>query len=194
MEIVMAKTYDIIYADPPWDYAGQTQHGGAGSPDSGGALKHYPTMTLQEMIDQIVVPAEDNSLLYMWTSSPHLDQAIQLGVGWGFKYATVAFVWHKGKTNPGFYTMSQCELCLVFKRGKIPTPRGSRNERQFLQETRTVHSKKPDEIRRRIERMHPQQTRYEMFARQVTPGWDCEGNQTNTFEYNTKYEELFVEL
>lgn len=190
----MAKTYEIIYADPPWDYAGQTQHGGAGSPDSGGALKHYPTMTLQDMIDQIVVPAEDNSLLYMWTSSPHLDQAIQLGAGWGFKYATVAFVWHKGKTNPGFYTMSQCELCLVFKRGKIPTPRGSRNERQFLQETRTVHSKKPDEIRRRIERMHPQQTRYEMFARQVTPGWDCEGNQTNTFEYNTKYEELFVEL
>jgi N6-adenosine-specific RNA methylase IME4 len=182
----MSKLYDIIYADPPWDYAGQKQHGGKGAGDSGGAIEHYPTMTVDEMIEQIQVPAADNSLLFMWTSSPHLDQAIKLGTGWGFKY-----VWYKEKTNPGFYTMSECELCLVFKRGKIPNPRGSRNERQFLSELRKEHSRKPEEIRKRIERMFPKQTKYEMFARKVTPDWDTFGNQTNTFEHQTKFEELF---
>jgi len=113
--------YEIIYADPPWDYKGQTQHGGKGNPDSGGAIRHYPTMTVPEMIENIHIPAADNSLLFMWTSSPHLDQAIDLGKGWGFKFATVAFVWDKQRVNPGFYTMSQTELCLVFKRGKIFT-------------------------------------------------------------------------
>ena len=190
----MNKTYEIVYADPPWDYNGQSQHSGSAGVETGGAATHYPTMTVQQMIDRISVPSADNCLLYMWTSSPHLPQAIQLGNGWGFDYATVAFVWHKGKTNPGFYTMSQCELCLVFKKGKIPSPRGSRNQRQFLEETRQQHSRKPDEIRKRIERMHPQQTKYEMFARQVTPGWDCEGNQTNTFEYNTQFDTLFDTL
>ena len=173
--------YEIIYADPPWDYKGQRQHGGAGNPDSGGAILHYPTMSVKEMISEITVPAADNSLLFMWTSSPHLDQAIQLGTGWGFKYATVAFVWHKDKTNPGFYTMSQCELCLVFKRGKIPTPRGARNIRQFLQETRREHSRKPDEIRHRIEQMFPTQSKLEMFARTTSPGWAVWGNQTEKY-------------
>ena len=187
----MQKTYEIIYADPPWDYNGQSQHSGTAGELTGGAATHYPTMTVDAMIKDIEVPGADNSLLYMWTSSPHLPQAIKLGEGWGYDYATVAFVWHKGKTNPGFYTMSQCELCLVFKRGKIPQPRGSRNQRQFLESMRQQHSRKPNEIRQRIEKMHPTQTKYEMFARQVTPGWDCEGNQTNTFEYSTAFDRLF---
>ena len=175
------KNYEIIYADPPWDYKGQTQHGGKGTNDTGGAIKHYPTMTLKQMIEEIEVPAEDNSLLFMWTSSPHLDQAIELGQGWGFQYATVAFVWDKQKVNPGFYTMSQCELCLVFKRGKIPTPRGARNIRQFISEARREHSRKPDEVRTRIEQMFPTQSKLEMFARTSTPGWDVWGNQTDKF-------------
>lgn len=175
------KKYEIIYADPPWDYKGQTQHGGKKTSDTGGAIRHYPTMTVKEMIEEITVPAEDNSLLFMWTSSPHLDQAIKLGEGWGFKYATVAFVWDKVKVNPGFYTMSQCELCLVFKKGKIPYPRGSRNVRQFISEERREHSRKPDEVRTRIEQMFPTQSKLEMFARTTTTGWDVFGNQVNKF-------------
>ena len=174
------QKYSIIYADPPWDYKGQKQHTTVG--DSGGAISHYPTMTVQEMIDTIDVPADDDCLLFMWTSSPHLDQAIKLGEGWGFQYATVAFIWDKVKVNPGFYTMSQCELCLVFKKGKIPQPRGARNIRQFLSEERREHSRKPDEIRTRIEEMFPTQSKLEMFARTKRDGWDVFGNQTDLFE------------
>lgn len=174
--------YDIIYADPPWDYKGQTQHGGKGNPDSGGASLHYPTMTVDDMIADITVPANDDALLFMWTSSPHLDQAIKLGQGWGFKYATVAFVWDKQRVNPGFYTMSQTELCLVFKRGKIPTPRGARNVKQLVSEMRREHSRKPDAVRSGIEQMFPTQTKLEMFARTQTPGWAVWGNQISKFD------------
>tara|TARA_B100001094_G_scaffold148071_1_gene143409 strand:+ start:518 stop:1099 length:582 start_codon:yes stop_codon:yes gene_type:complete len=167
--------YDIIYCDPPWDYKGQLQH--TKTTTSGGAKTHYPTAELSVMktwaIEKI---AKDDCLLFMWTSSPHLDQAIELGKAWGFSWATVAFVWEKEKPNPGFYTMSSVEMCLVFKRGKIPSPRGTRNERQFLSEKRKKHSAKPNEIRDRIYRMFPTQKKIELFARRKTKGWTVWGN------------------
>ena len=170
------ERFGILYADPPWDYKGQLQHAGAGSGDSGGAIRHYPTVTLAALKELGVrrIAAED-SLLFLWATSPHLDQAMDLGKAWGFDWATVAFVWDKVRVNPGHYTMSQCELCLVFRRGRIPTPRGARNERQYLREPRGPHSTKPDEVRRRIERMFPEQKKLELFARRRVPGWDAWG-------------------
>ena len=169
-------TFDIIYADPPWDYKGQLQHAGAGSRDTGGARRHYPTVTLDHL-KNLAVPdiAADDCLLFMWATNPHLDQAIDLGKSWGFAWATVAFVWDKVRVNPGFYTMSQCELCLVFKRGKIPHPRGARNVRQFLSAKRGPHSEKPAEVRARIERMFPKSKKIELFARRRTDGWHAWG-------------------
>ncbi len=175
------KQYDIIYADPPWDYKGQLQHTGSGGRDSGGAIKHYPTVTASEMAAwNISVICEENCLLFMWSSSPHLAQAIELATRWGFQWATVAFVWDKLAVNPGFYTMSQCELCLVFKRGKIPQPRGARNIRQLVQAKRTRHSEKPDEVRERIEKMFPHHRKIELFARKQIQGWDVWGLDIQT--------------
>ena len=169
--------YAIIYADPPWDYKGQLQHAGPGSGDSGGAIRHYSTVRLADLkgLDVASIAADD-SLLFLWATSPHLDQAIELGKAWGFDWATVAFVWDKQRVNPGFYTMSQCELCLVFKRGRIPAPRGARNARQLVSERRTDHSRKPIEVRRRIEEMFPRQRKIELFARDSDiHGWDTWG-------------------
>ena len=174
-----AARYDIIYADPPWDYRGQLQHAGAGSPDTGGAARHYPTVVLGNLAKlDVASVAADNSLLFLWATSPHLDQAIDLGKAWGFAWATVAFVWDKMRVNPGFYTMSQCELCLVFKRGKIPTPRGLRNVRQLVSAKRGPHSAKPEEVRQRIEAMFPAQRKIELFARHRVAGWESWGLET----------------
>ena len=171
--------FEIIYADPPWDYRGQLQHAGAGSRDTGGAVRHYPTVVLGDLSNlDIASIAAENSLLFLWATSPHLDQAIDLGKAWGFAWATVAFVWDKVRVNPGFYTMSQCELCLVFKRGKIPTPRGKRNVRQLVAAKRGPHSVKPEEVRRRIEAMFPSQRKIELFARQRVAGWEPWGLET----------------
>ena len=168
--------YEVVYADPPWDYKGQLQHAGPGSADTGGAIRHYPTITLAGLKRlEVASIAADDSLLFLWSTSPHLDQAIELGKAWGFEWATVAFVWDKVRVNPGFYTLSQCELCLVFKRGRIPSPRGARNVRQLVRSRRGPHSAKPSEVRERIEAMFPRQRRIELFARTEAPGWDSWG-------------------
>jgi N6-adenosine-specific RNA methylase IME4 len=174
----MSKKYQIIYADPPWDYKGQTQHTGKGGQSSGGSVKHYGTLKLAQLkmldIDSI---ADKDCLLFMWSTNPHLDQAIELMKSWGFQWATVGFVWNKDRVNPGFYTMSQCELCLIGKRGKIPRPRGARNIRQLVISLREAHSRKPDEVRKRIEEMFPYQNKVELFAREALPGWDVWGDE-----------------
>jgi len=173
--------FSVIYADPPWDYAGRTQHTDGEFKEGMSAKDHYPTMSLDKLKALKVADiCEKDSVLFLWTSSPHLPQALEVMKSWGFEYKTVAFVWDKHKTNPGYYTLSQCELCLVGKRGKFPQPRGSRSERQFLSEMRRAHSQKPDEIRNRITRMFPTQKKVELFARTVPDGWSVWGNQVES--------------
>ena len=134
-------------------------------------MRHFPTVPLGDLKQLPVVDiASTDSLLFMWATGPHLDQAIELGRSWGFAWATIAFVWDKCKVNPGYYTMSQCELCLVFKRGRIPTPRGKRNIRQLVTAERQAHSAKPEEVRRRIDAMFPEATKVELFARDIPDG------------------------
>ncbi len=175
------KKYSVIYLDPPWDYKGQKAHNG--STTTGGAASHYNVLTLNEL-KALDIPSisEKNCCMFMWVGSPLLDQAIELGKAWGFKFKTVGFVWHKEALVPGYYTMSSCELCLVFTRGTIPKNRGTRNERQFLSEKRSRrHSEKPHEIRERINRMFPSEhhLKIELFARHTTSDWDVWGNDPN---------------
>ena len=171
--------FQIVYADPPWSY-GNVIHSPEGSVNSAAKL-HYPTLSKEEIcalpVKQIVAP---DSLLFLWATGPMLADAIEVGNAWGFAYKTVAFVWNKERVAPGHYTMAQTEFCLVFKRGKIPQPRGTRNERQHLAEKPAEHSRKPAEIRRRIERMFPDflMAKIELFASGPVPGWSVWGLQS----------------
>lgn len=177
----MPPRFSIVYADPPWDYKGQRQHAGAGSSDTGGAIAHYQTVTTRDLKGlQVAAVCEPDALLFLWTTNPHLDQAIDLMRCWGFRWATVGFVWDKMRVNPGFYTMSQCELVLIGKRGRIPKPRGARNVRQLVQAKRGAHSVKPAEVRARIETMFPEQRKLELFARQRSPGWSVWGDEVES--------------
>lgn len=172
------KKYDIIYADPPWFYRGRKQFGFAGDVvvDTGGAIKHYLTMTKKEIANlPIQKISKENALLFIWIPGPILLDGIDVIKVWGFEYKRDAFQWDKQRTNPGYYTLSQIETCYVAKRGKIPQPRGSRNERQFHSELRGEHSAKPTEIRDRITKMFPTQDKIELFAREVADGWDAVG-------------------
>jgi N6-adenosine-specific RNA methylase IME4 len=172
--------FGIIYADPAWSYRGRKQFGFAGDVgvDTGGAINQYETLSVEEICSLRVADiAANDALLFLWATSPLLPDAMQVMDAWGFDYATVGFVWDKQRTNPGYYTLSQCELCLVGKRGRIPSPRGSRNERQFLSEKRGPHSAKPDEVARRIEAMFPAQAKVELFARRHRAGWASWGNE-----------------
>ena len=180
------KKYSIIYADPPWHYNGKMQFDRSGiSKENPGwerdifissACFKYPTLPTKELkklpVENI---AKDDALLFMWSTNPHLDQAISLGKAWGFEYKTVAFVWNKMKHNPGQYTLSYCELCLLFKRGRIPRPRGARNVKQLVEIRREKHSRKPEEVAEGIMLMFPEQSKIELFARGKRNGWDSWG-------------------
>lgn len=181
-----SREFDIIYADPPWDYNGKLQFDKSSRAAEeidlnrnifiSSACFKYPTLKLDQLrqmpVDQI---SKKNCLLFLWATSPHLAQAMTLGQSWGFEYRTVAFVWDKMCHNPGKYTLSNCELCLVFKKGKIPQPRGARNVQQLIRSPRRAHSMKPDEVRDAIVRMFPTQDRIELFARSASKNWTAWG-------------------
>ena len=176
------KKYNIIYADPPWEYKQKQinfQHYDEGKKYINSVNEHYPTMTKKELFDMkdvIQNITDKDCLLFMWATCPNLDLAVDLGREWGFEFKTVAFVWDKQRTNYGFYTLSQCELCLVFKKGKIPKKQIS-NVKQLLSKHVGKHSAKPKEIRDRIDLMFGIYPRIELFARQTCEGWDCWGNE-----------------
>lgn len=76
--------------------------------------------------------------------------------------------------------MPQCELCLIFKKGKIPADRvRNPGTKQFVSEKISRHSAKPIEIRKRIEQMFPTSKKIELFARESVDGWDCFGDEIN---------------
>jgi len=179
----LEKQYQIIYADPPWSYKQSQinfQSYDNGKKYINKVTEHYKTLT-NENIKQLPVEqlAGINCLLFLWVTSPNLDIGIDVGKSWGFQYKTVAFVWDKQRTNYGFYTLSQCELCLVFKKGCIPK-KSVNNIKQFLSEKLGKHSEKPKEIRNRIAMMFPTQNKIELFARQKTEGWDVWGNEVES--------------
>lgn len=173
----MVGKYSIIYADPPWDYGNTKNHNGQ---FWGMADKHYGVMKLNSIkklpVKQI---AEDNCFLFMWTTSPFLEKAFEVIKAWGFKYATVGFVWVKTRNNSneirrdglGKYTISNAEYCLIARRGKYW--RQARNVQQVILSPKTIHSKKPCEIKNRIVSLCGDLPRIELFARNQTDGWDA---------------------
>lgn len=175
--------YDVIYADPPWDYGGKMQYDKSTIKSenvdfqrkiflSSAAFK-YPTLKLNQL-KELDIPSitADDCLLFMWTTGPQMANSIELGEAWGFKYKTVAFVWDKMVHNPGRYTLSQTEFVLAFKHGKFPSPRGARNVRQMVEIHRGKHSVKPIKVINGITEMFPTQKKIELFARNNYFGWD----------------------
>ena len=178
--------FSVIYADPPWSYGdkgfGKRPNGslkGAFAPEAG----KYPTMPIGEIKALNVQGLADNDCaLFLWATSPLLPEALQTIQAWGFKFKTIAFCWSKvsvtGKelANLGQWTMGNIELCLLGTKGS--PKRLVRNVRQLVVAERTEHSRKPEEVRRRIEVLIPG-PRIELFARSINPGWEAWGNEVD---------------
>ena len=160
------KKYRVIYADPPWSY-GDKRKG------FGGATDHYPTMTLDEICD-LPVPAEDNAVLFLWTTSPLLEDSFDVVNSWGFRYKS-SFVWDKIAPNMGHYNSVRHEFLLVCVKGSC-TPDTPKLYDSVISIERTEHSRKPKEFRDMIDTLYPLGERLELFAREAPEGWDVWGN------------------
>lgn len=182
------KKYQIIYADPPWDYGNTKNLKGQ---FWGMADKHYPVMKLKDIKELPINDlADEDCYLFLWTTSPFLEKSFEVIKAWGFKYATVGFVWVKMKNDMsairgdglGKYTISNAEYCLIARKGKYN--REAKNVKQIVMTPKQEHSKKPEEVRDRIIALCGDIPRVELFARQEVNGWDCWGNEVHKDENN----------
>lgn len=115
---LVGEDYEVIYADPPWQYADRNCNGSA--------EQHYRTMPLDAIkalpVSQI---AADDAVLLMWATWPLMPEAMELITAWGFKYKTIGFNWIKrNRSDCGFFfglgrwTRGNAEPCLLATRGK----------------------------------------------------------------------------
>lgn len=194
------KKYDLILADPPWQYNNKASNGAA--------TNHYNTTDLYSLtrlpIDKI---ASENSVLCMWYTGNFALEAIKLSEAWGFKVKTMlGFVWVKlnknagnridkkppedffdfmetlnneTKINGGNYTRANAEICLIAVRGN-GLPRQSASVRQIIYSCLGEHSEKPKEVHHRLEELYGNVPRIELFAREKFGDWDVYGDQVKS--------------
>ena len=136
-------------------------------------------MTLDEICNMPVsnISAKD-SILFLWTTSPKLEEGLKVLNSWGFKYTTCA-IWDKQKKGLGYYFRQNHEILLIGKRGNIPTPDPKDRPDSIVSIPKDKHSAKPLEFHQIIENMYPDFSRIELFCRDPQPKWDVWGNQSN---------------
>lgn len=177
------KKYQIIYADPPWNFSGYVRENknGISRPQI-----PYQMMTNEEImrlpIRNIV---DNNAILFLWVVDSRIKIINELMTSWGFTYKTVGFVWNKiAKTTNGVnatfskYTRKSCEFLFIGTRGKCLATNHTQN--QYFPKVKTRHSEKPEEIKSMILKMCGDLPRIELFARTKTEGWDVWGNEVES--------------
>ena len=179
--------FGAIYADPPWHFDVWAE----GS--NRNAASKYTTMDAKGIAALPVGElASPDCALFMWIVWPRLYESLEVMEGWGFSYKTCAFSWIKAdgrqvsfiadetpvQVGLGYWTRANSEVCLLATRGK--PKRLNADVRQAIIEPRRQHSRKPDCVPSRIERLVAGPY-LELFARTSRPGWTVWGNQTDKF-------------
>jgi N6-adenosine-specific RNA methylase IME4 len=179
--------FGAILADPPWHFDVWAE----GSARNASAK--YKTMTADEIAAMPVADlAAPDCALFMWMVWPRLHEAVKVIESWGFTYKTCAFNWIKANTSQidmfredadvfagmGYWTRANSEACLLATRGK--PKRLNADVRQGIIAPRREHSRKPDGVHERVERLVGGPY-LELFARQKRAGWTVWGNQTDKF-------------
>lgn len=170
--------FNIIYADPPWRYKVYSKKGRGRS-----AENHYNTMSHEDIYNLDVASlAMEDCILFLWVTFPNLLVGLETMKRWGFTYKTLGFCWVKrNKKSPnwfwglGFWTRANPEICLIGTKGH--PKRVSKAVHSVIDLPIEKHSKKPDEVRKRIIELCGDLPRVELFARETHEGWVCLGNE-----------------
>lgn len=175
--ISAGQQFSVIYADPPWEFK---VYSGEGKTRS--AENHYDTASLQKIkslpVGQL---AEKDCALFMWGVWPELTGALEVIQAWGFTFKTCGLLWVKQNksgegtfTGMGYWTRANSEPCLLATRGN--PVRLNQDVHQVIHAPVGAHSAKPDEARKRIERLIAPPY-IELFARGPVEGWTTWGNE-----------------
>lgn len=173
------EKYRVWYADPPWKY------GNAGvineTDGYGHVARHYPSMSIDELCAMgasVSKACEPDAVLFMWVTSPLLEECFPVIKAWGFQYKT-SFVWDKVGHNFGHYNSVRHELLLVCTRGSCTPDAPTLHDSVVSIEKSRKHSEKPEEFRQMIDGMYTHGKRIELFSRETVEGWDAWGNEPN---------------
>jgi N6-adenosine-specific RNA methylase IME4 len=182
----VTKKFKTFYGDPAWTYETWSDEGKDRSPE-----QHYECMTLDQIKAMPVADlAEDDSACVLWCCDPLLDKGFEVLKAWDFTFKTVCFYYVKVTrhfnpvTGMGYWTRANPEIALLGTRGN--PKRLSKGVQRLIFECdysekvilapRTLHSEKPHEAYRRIERLFDGPY-LELFARHARPGWHQWGNE-----------------
>lgn len=162
--------FEVIVIDPPWNYNRDYD------PDVVRVASPYPEMT-QEQLLKIELPANDDSVLFLWTTHKFIFDAKELMDKWGYTYKA-SLVWDKELLGMGAWLRMQCEFCLVGIKGKPSW--NNTTWRDIIREKRREHSRKPEGFYKLVEEITIGR-RLDYFSRTNRKGWDNYGNDTEKF-------------
>jgi len=162
--------FRILYGDPPWKYSDELIK------EYGAVEHHYTTMSIDElcalnkpetMEEKKKLPeTTNNAILFLWVTSPILDESFKVIKSWGFEYKT-SFIWDKVKHNYGHYNSVRHELLLICTKGScVPDTHKLFDSVQTIERTEK-HSEKPEEFREIIDTLYPTGNRIELFSRKT---------------------------
>jgi N6-adenosine-specific RNA methylase IME4 len=159
--------FRAIYADPPWSYSN------SGFAQS--AASKYPTMSLDRICDMpIADKAVDETVLFLWATSPLLPDALTVMGAWDFQYKA-SMVWIKDRApGMGWYVNTKHEFLLIGAGRSTPHPKVKLDS--VVTAPVSKHSKKPEEFYALIEQMY-EGPYLELFARNKREGWERWGNE-----------------
>lgn len=181
----MSEEYNVILIDPPWSYTGQRDKWGA-------AAKFYKTMD-DDQICGLKIPYSRPGVVFLWATGPKLDLAIDALRFWGLRYRGVGFVWVKTKKDgtpigaqgvrPSIVKpLTEFVLCGSTEKEGRPLPLASESVCQTIFAPKREHSRKPEEVRERIDQLYPDATKLEMFSRgPERDGWDLHGDEVGKY-------------
>jgi N6-adenosine-specific RNA methylase IME4 len=180
------KRFGVIYADLPWPW--KTWGGESGKVRSA-PNNHYSTSPIAEIASlPVAALAAEHCALLLWCTGPHITISTQIPVieRWGFRPCTFGFDWVKTNadgslfTGMGYCTRSNSELCLLAIKGS--PLRLATDVHQIVMAPVGQHSEKPEEVRRRIERLFAGPY-LELYARRPVAGWTTWGNEIPRAEF-----------
>lgn len=178
-----------ILADPAWQFIARSEKGEGRS-----ASQHYDVQGL-EAIKALPIKAlaADDCVLFMWMLDWCPHWAFEVIEAWGFEHKTTAFTWVKLTANhdgqprydglisdrdfhfgQGYWTRANPEDCWLATRGS--PKRINADVRQLIIHPVMEHSRKPDDIHGRIERL-VDGPYLELNARREVENWLTWGNE-----------------
>jgi len=156
-EGIPRRDYGAILVDAPQPYV-QYDKTRTAVKARGRTDIYYETMTIEDIKAVPVASlAARDCVLFQWVTWRSLLLMLEVTAAWGFTYKTCAFDWMKvtKKGEPamgmGKWARLNTEACLLATRGHPKRLHG--DVRQAILEPRREHSRKPDCVYGRIERL-----------------------------------------